>query len=69
VSQTTIEPRAIPMLGAFVIAVFLLVRSREVRPWVALVIFLCGALVGTTSYLHPIVRAVNWLATRIVGGA
>ena len=58
---------ALPFVVLLMIAVVLLVRSREVRPWVAVVLLLCGMYLGSTSVRDPIVSAVNWLVDRLLG--
>lgn len=58
--------QAIPLAGVFVIMMILFVRAREVRAWVAAVIFLAGVYVGMTSLLSPIVESVTWIVGKFV---
>lgn len=58
--------QAIPLAGVFTLVMILLVRTREVRMWVAAVIFLAGIYVGMTSLLSPIVKSVTWLVGKFV---
>lgn len=64
-SGTTAQ--AVPMLVVLGIMTTLLIRSREVRPWVAAVVFLFGVLVGATPFVFTLVGLLNWFATRFFG--
>lgn len=58
------EAVALPLVVLFGAVTVLLVRSREVRWWIAGLIFLFGFYVGQTPAFFMISEFVNWVFTR-----
>ncbi|EME98780.1 hypothetical protein J7W19_16490 [Streptomyces mobaraensis NBRC 13819 = DSM 40847] len=54
------ENTAIPLVVVFGLITVLLIRSRDVRWWQALVIALFGVYVGQTPFLFTINSFVTW---------
>ncbi|WP_030747144.1 hypothetical protein [Streptomyces sp. NRRL F-5135] len=59
------EATAIALALVFGLATTLLVRSREVTWWSALLIFLCGFYTGQTGAFFMISETVNWVLSRV----
>jgi len=59
------EAAALPLVVFFGVVTVLLVRSREVNWWVAVLIFLFGLYVGQTPALFMISEFVNWIFGRL----
>lgn len=62
---TMTEAAALPLVVFFGVVTVLLVRSREVNWWVAVLIFLFGLYVGQTPAVFMISEFVNWIFGRL----
>ncbi|MEU4999723.1 hypothetical protein [Streptomyces sp. NPDC021622] len=58
------EEQALPMVLFFGLVTVLLVRSREVPWWVAVLIGLFGLYLGQTPAVFMISELVNWVFSR-----
>ncbi|WNI31376.1 hypothetical protein [Streptomyces sp. ITFR-6] len=58
------EDSALPLMLVFALASVLLVRSREVAWWHALLIFLFGIYTALTPIVFTVTGLVNWLLQR-----
>jgi hypothetical protein len=60
------EATALPLVIVFGIITVLLVRSRDVRTWEAVIIGLFGFYLGQTAFLFTIDGLVSWLVTGFI---
>jgi Mlc titration factor MtfA (ptsG expression regulator) len=61
------EEAALPLAFVFALAMVLLIRSREVVGWAAVLIFLCGFFVSQTAAFDVIYQLVDWVISRLLG--
>ncbi|WP_433857966.1 hypothetical protein [Streptomyces kronopolitis] len=59
------ESAALPLLLVFGLATVLLIRSREVRWWEAVLIALFGMYLGQTPFIFAANGLVHWLLTGV----
>lgn len=55
------EQQALPLLLVFGLATVLLIRSREVRWWQAMLIALFGVYLGQTPVIFTVNSLLGWL--------
>ncbi|MFD3931486.1 hypothetical protein [Streptomyces sp. NPDC058614] len=60
------EEAALPLAFVFGLATVLLVKSRDVVWWMAVLIFLFGFYVSQTAAFFTVAEFVNWVLTRLI---